>query len=197
MLEKKAQIQPEKQEVTPPEVPGGAPNARLLARLYQQYWVELIKYVLAKFGAGPPEPEDAVHAAFTKLAANPDLHQIENPRAFLYTTIRNFVIDYRRRAGRSESYAAEAKAQAEEENLSHPTAERVLMDRERLSVISKVLHSLPAKQRRLVVLNRFDGLTCREIGKREGMSHKAVQKQIERALAKCLDALDAAGEGEK
>lgn len=165
----------------------------LLGGLYQKYGLELIKYVQSKFGSGPPDPEDVVHASFLKLAGLRQLKNIENPRAYLYAVARHYIIDHHKQSNRARSYAVSVARGADElKKMSPPDAENVLMGKERLAIIVKALGKLPAKQRRLVILNRFDGLTCKEIGARENMKEKAVQKQIERALAKCLDILDRA-----
>ena len=42
---------------------------------------------------------------------------------------------------------------------------------------------------RLVLLNRFEGLSYAEIGEQFGMSAENVRKHIERTLAECLRAL--------
>ena len=72
---------------------------QLLSDLYLVHWKGLCGYVRAQFGPGPPEPEDVAQSAFIRFAAADAAH-IENPRAFLYATARNLVIDHHRHAQR-------------------------------------------------------------------------------------------------
>ena len=170
--------------------PEAAAQPAQLREAYQRYWGELCGYLLNKFGPGPPEPEDVAQTAFTKLAENS--HSVKNPRAFLYATARNEVIEYHRRATRRRPYDLDIAEQSAAEKLSEFDAERVFMGKEQLDILLQALERLPVRQRRVFLLSRVDGLTCEAIARREGMSSAAVQKQIERAVAKCLDALDAA-----
>ena len=73
------------------------PSNSLLGRLYDRHWGELVHYVVAKFGTGPPDPEDVVQTAFVRYAAAPNNGEIKNERAFLYKTVRNVVPDHKRR----------------------------------------------------------------------------------------------------
>ncbi len=136
-----------------------------------------------------------MQGSFSKLASMSGLAKITNPRAYLYTVARHYIIDYHKRSLRAENYAKSLRQDNDRtEKLSPSTAEQVLISRERLETLINTLNKLPKKQQRLVLLNRFQGLTCQEIGKRENMQAKAVQKQIHRALAKCLNELDAVDE---
>ena len=47
------------------------PSNSLLGRLYDRHWGELVHYVVAKFGTGPPDWEDVVQTAFARYAAAP------------------------------------------------------------------------------------------------------------------------------
>ncbi|MFQ5346778.1 MAG: RNA polymerase sigma factor [Rhodothalassiaceae bacterium] len=170
---------------------------RFLRKLYEDHWQELCHYLAATFGAGPPEPEDAAQAAFAKFAALDAPRSIANPRAYLYTVARNFVIDELRRAERHGACERELERDCSVALLSDSGPERVLLEKERFAIFAAALARMPATRRRMVLLNRFEGLTCAEIGRRFGMSGAAVQKQISRALAACLREMDdAIGERE-
>lgn len=169
----------------------------LLARLYDAHWKGLCRYVLATFGAGPPDPEDVAHEAFVKFAALEDSSDIRNPKAYLYAAARNFVIDSKRRERRHVGYARELESAGDAQILSELSPERVSLDRERFSLFAAALENLPAQRRRIILLNRFEGLSCEEIGRRFGMSGPAVQKQIERALAECLRHMNRAAGGRR
>lgn len=64
--------------------PGGE-----VERLYRSYSESMRRYIAKAFGAGPPDPEDAVQAAFEKYAALENRADVLNPRAFLMASARN------------------------------------------------------------------------------------------------------------
>ena len=158
----------------------------MLTRLYRAHRQELCGYVMAIFGRGPPEPEDVVQAAFAKFFELDRPEEVSSPRAYLYSAARNFVIDEKRRERRSGAFAKELRYGADQEILSDSLPERVLLGGERCELLFKALKRMPAKRRRLILLNRFEEMSCEEIGRKFGMSSAAVQKQIERALCECL-----------
>ena len=168
---------------------------RFLRDLYHAHWNDLCRYLAGTFGAGPPEPEDAAQAAFAKFAALDEPQSISNPRAYLYTAARHFVIDELRRNERRKAYRRDLDRQVHAQSLSESSPECVLLERERFALFAAALERMPAARRRMILLNRFEGLTCEEIGRRFGMTGAAVQKQIERALARCMREIDAAIEG--
>ena len=131
-----------------------------------------------------------MQTAFAKVAALDSPQNLHNPRAFLYTTARNTAIDHHRRMERRRDYEEDQRRRLSEEHWSDFDSERVLLDKERLQAVLWALEALPPRQRRLVLRSRFQGMTCKEIAKREGMTAAAVQKQISRALTFCLNSLD-------
>jgi RNA polymerase sigma factor (sigma-70 family) len=163
----------------------------VLCELYRKHWTGICGYVRAHFGAGPPEPEDVAQSAFARYATL-DSGRIENPQAFLYATARNLVIDHRRRARRERASIAFQIDAETFEPVSDLTPENVLAQSERFRILAEALEQVPASRRRMVLLNRFEGLSYGEIGRRFGMSSEAVRKQVERTLAACLKALEIA-----
>jgi RNA polymerase sigma factor (sigma-70 family) len=158
-----------------------------LSDLYRVHWKGLCGYVRAQFGPGPPEPEDVAQSAFIRFAAA-DPTRIENPRAFLYATARHLAIDHHRQAQRVSAHEQAAQAVAED-RVYELSPENVLLQTERFRILAQALERMPLKRRRLVLLNRFEGLSYAQIGEQFGMSAENVRKHIERTLAECLRAL--------
>lgn len=153
--------------------------------LYHRYWVELRVYVERTFGLGPPEPDDVAQTAFIKFAAYSKDIAVENPRAFLYATARNIVLDHRRRARVIDAHAVDVQHTATESSYEI-SPERVLLDKERLALFVEALKAMPVHRRRMVLMNRFHNLSCEEIGRRLGVSTSTVQKQVVQGIAECL-----------
>ncbi|WP_157995055.1 RNA polymerase sigma factor [Peristeroidobacter soli] len=164
------------------------PSVFDLRRLYRAHWQELCRYVSHTFGAGPPEPEDVVQLAFTRYAALDSPERIQNPRAFLFTMVRNIVLDYRRSQDRADRYARDALAQAGAAPLQDASPERVVMEWQRFDAINAALKKLPLKQQQVLAMSRVHGMTYEEIASRTGWSLADISRQLVRAVA----ALDAA-----
>lgn len=162
----------------------------LLARLFENNRQELCLYLRARYGAGPPDPEDAVQAAFLKLSQLDDLHRVRNPRAFLYRVARNALIDGRRRHQTRQSHlSAEWEERDEDGAVCDPA--RVLQSEQEAVVLESAIMNLDTRERDFLLLFRLHGLSYTDIARRSGMSRNGVKKVIARALAACEQALEA------
>jgi RNA polymerase sigma factor (sigma-70 family) len=168
-------------------------HGRLDARvqeLYQRHWNELCRYVNATFGVGPPDPEDVAQTAFTRFMALDDPHVVANPRAFLYATARNIVLDFNRHYKLTRRHAASAAQESEDERVDEISPERIAIARERAQRLAAAIRALPRRQRQPLILNRLHGLSYSEIAQRIGSSKSDVKRQIERAMAAIEAAVD-------
>ncbi|MBL4838661.1 MAG: sigma-70 family RNA polymerase sigma factor [Kordiimonadaceae bacterium] len=170
----------------------GAQETSLVSELYRHYWSELCAYLASRYGNGPPEPADIAQQAFTQFVALDDPKRIKNPRAYIYAAARNYAVDQLRINQRKGTYKLQYEYCAHMEGVNDLSPERVLSEKQRLEIFAKILAKMPAKRRRMIMLQRFEGLTCAEIGQRFGMQCAAVQKQIKRALIECSAAIDKA-----
>jgi RNA polymerase sigma factor (sigma-70 family) len=147
--------------------------------LYARHWSELCHYIKRHFGPGPPDPEDVAQDAFMRFAAIDDRDAIDNPRAYLFRTAHNLLVDEHRRLALRRTNPAGTKAQLLSDDR---TPERVLVGRERLEVLSRALREMPAVRRRSFLFNRLQGLSCAAIARMTGYSESAVKKHIDLAL---------------
>jgi RNA polymerase sigma-70 factor (ECF subfamily) len=164
----------------------------MVERAYRQYFNEVCRYVRRHFGAGPPEPEEVAQAAFAKLAGAQIDTPIANPRAFLYRCAHNIVADHRRRTGVRLAVHEDMHRAAQEEGLSDFSPERVLLGKERLTLLEHILAGMPSTRRRIFLLVRAEGLTVQEVAKQFGMSERAIYRHISRAVLECEAAFEAA-----
>ena len=159
-----------------------------MGEVYRRYAKELTHYVAGKFGCNAVESEDVVQTAFTKFAALPDAHVIENPRAFLYKTASNVALDGMRRASVRERCPVAMHLVTEHANVADP--ERKLAAAKRLQALAAALETMPATRRKFLLLSRLDNLSNVEIARRFGISEGAVRKHIAKALRDCKEAVD-------
>ncbi len=166
----------------PSPPPGRLARVNALSRLYRDHWRDLCRYLAATFGQGPPEPEDVAQLAFARVAAYDDIHALRNPKAFLWRTAYNIAISEKRslsvRRRRADDVRDVFFAAAGDEF----TPERVLAAKEQVATVHAVLAAMPAKRRRILVLNRIDGHSFAEIARRMGLSQTAVKKHVARAM---------------
>lgn len=164
-------------------------RTQLLEGIYQQYREELSQYLQYVFRLRRDDAADAVQTAYARLASLADLEQLNNPRAFLYTAVKNLAVDRSRRQDTEDKYhnvlAFEFASPAEE-----TSPEQVALHGERLNILQKTIEKLPRKRRRIFLLNRIHGLSYSDIANREGMSESAVSRHVFRALFDCQKVLD-------
>ena len=165
---------------------------RLIDGLYRDLWPELCKYVAAKFGSGPPEPEDVAQLAFTRFAALKDPGSVQNPRAFLMQSARNIVVDHHRHQAVVRRHVGAVEADPDDYVLDDRSPERVLLARDEMRVVKDALDRLPAEHREMVLLNRVEHISCAELGRRYGVSATEVKRRIANALADCDEAIERA-----
>ncbi|MEM9880921.1 MAG: sigma-70 family RNA polymerase sigma factor [Pseudomonadota bacterium] len=155
--------------------------------LYQEHAAALKKGVRARYGDGPPEPDDVVQEAFRRFFDLDNWRAIKNVRAFLWRTACNFVLSTKTSSGLKDKYRPELESifRADERDISTP--ETVISLREQLEAINALLAAMPKRRRLAFLLYRIDGLTQMQISRRLNLSRSAVQKDITLAEAAIAD----------
>jgi RNA polymerase sigma-70 factor (ECF subfamily) len=175
----------------PAEGPGEAVD-----RAYRQYWSELCGYVRKTFGAGPPEPEEVAQGAFARFAALTPA-EVVNPRAFLYRTAHNIVLDHRRREAVRTRLSAEVAILDFGGETANSDSERVLSAKERLAIVDRAVRAMEPRRRKVLIMHAIHGLNYTDIARRMGVSPTRVTQLFAEAVALCNAALrDADGGAE-
>ena len=121
--------------------------------------------------------EDLSQTAFLRLLRTHS-SDIANPEGYIARIGSNLAIDWQRAVQRG-GYANEIPTDLPSEA---PSAERVLLGRERLRLVLKIAESLPPRCREVFVLRKIEGLEQSEIAERLGISLNMVQKHLRKAL---------------
>ncbi len=156
---------------------------------YAREWRDVCAFLRARFGSGPPDPEDVAQQAFFKLGELRDAERLESPRAFVFRVAINLMLDERRslaRSSRALDASAPILAVAGEEA---PDLERSLIAKQQMSLIEQVVQGLPTRHRLYLLANRLEGQSFTAIAARFGVSQSLVRKTVEEALAVCQRAL--------
>lgn len=151
--------------------------------VYRRYRDGIRHYIARAFGAGPPDPDDVVHAAFEKFASLEQRNLVANPQAFLMASARNYVLDQRRRFKVRTAHAEDERATGTDRDDFD--AERVLVSKERWKVLEDVIRAMEPRRQEILIMNRIHGLSCAEIARRKRCSATLVKTELARALLAC------------
>ncbi len=144
--------------------------------LYRTYSGWLKRFLRFRF-RGREDYDDIVHDTFVRVSrANVDTR--EDPRGYLRCVATNLVRDAARRA----AVRAETADAPVDPGMEGDQFESVLL--------KQVILSLPEIHREVFVLSRFAGMSYEEIAQHCGISVKAVEKRMTKALSICRSQLD-------
>jgi len=139
--------------------------------LYKQYFRQLCLYALHYLGDFD-ESKDVVQDCFSSLIKNNP--EVSNPKTYLYNSVRNRCIDLLRLKKKERI--------APMDDLSYISDEEAQWRSEIEIQLWEAVDSLPPKRRKLLLLNKRDGLKYSEIAQLMGLSENTVRNQIFRAI---------------
>ncbi|MEJ5862606.1 sigma-70 family RNA polymerase sigma factor [Pseudomonas farsensis] len=148
----------------------------------EHYYRELVSFLCARLG-NRQAAEDVAHDAYLRVLERTAGEQIEHPRAFLYRTALNLVVDRHRR--HLVRQAEPLEAIENDERWQTPALSQAVQHDQRLALIQQALDELPATCRDCFVLRKLDGLSHSQIAERLGISRSLVEKHIVNAMKHC------------
>lgn len=151
--------------------------------LYESYAAQLSITLRNLYGDGPPDPDDIAQAAFQRVMERGNIGSINNLKAFIWRTARNLVFKAHRASETRTKYDFEIDSLFFPMKSDELTPDRVIIAREQLQAINKVLLQMPAKRRRAFLLHRMNGLTVSAVARRLGVSRSTADEHIVRAAA--------------
>lgn len=137
-----------------------------------------VRGALMRRGRSEHEADDLVQEAWVRLACYEGEQPVERPEAFLMRTALNLSIDAHR------AQMTQGKQVLVEEVVLidvTPTAEAVVLAKERLARLSLDLSRLSETTRTVFLAHRIDGLPYSSIAQSQGMSISTVHKHIAKA----------------
>jgi len=133
----------------------------------------------------PALADDLVQDVVVRLIEYAGRQAVHNPGALAFRIAENLVRDHFRRP-RNRGH----DALSEELLDAAPSAERVVMDRQRLAFTLSVIHRMPAKRREVLTRRRLEGQSLEEIADGMKLSPAAVEKHLTRAFQMLREALE-------
>jgi RNA polymerase sigma-70 factor (ECF subfamily) len=149
-----------------------------VAQIYIETREDVYRYLLT-LGVHPPKAQEAVQEVFLRLYASLKKgEKIESLRGWVFRVAHNYGLKVRARQ------TVEGKFDpALETRLASPaaSAERALLDREKMTRLNTAVEGLSEQQKRVLFL-RMEGLRYPEIASALGISASAVGEFLRRAL---------------
>jgi RNA polymerase sigma factor (sigma-70 family) len=161
---------------------------RLLEDFARRYYAPLLSF-FRKRTRNAAEVPDLVQQVFLRLSQYRELGRIQNPDGFIFQTAANILKDYHRNTAVREQHAGRSDG-AIPATDSDFSPERVLLGEQALERLVDALRQLPERTRDVFIFRCFDGLRNAEIAQLLGISIRAVEKHMVRALAHVGQAID-------
>lgn len=155
---------------------------------------QLLRYLRAR--GLPEDAEDLLQELWIKLEPG-EPQDVAEPLAYLYRMAHNLMLDRRRgavrRQRREEGYHQDRHGPGEADDA--PAAERILLAREQLRQIDRVLAALGSRTDHIFRRHRIEGVPQRDIAGELGITLSAVEKHLQKAYRAVAAAHRAYGEG--
>ncbi len=147
--------------------------------LYSRYAELLYNYIWYRMRS-VEESRDMVQEVFVRVWEHRDrLDPGKSIKCYLYRVAHNLVIDKVRKRKSDHTFRSEVS-----DKITSPEKEMDI----RLSVLSAV-QTLPEKEKQVIMLSRFQGLSYQEISHVCGISVKAIESRMTKAFRHLREAL--------
>jgi RNA polymerase sigma factor (sigma-70 family) len=147
------------------------------------HYRDLFAYVARKLGSSM-FAADIVHDAYVRVRQLPSLLTVRNPRAYLFRTATNLIIDYHRQEQRRGKYLT-PESLLEEIPAGNPSLDAMLDEKRQLAILRVAIDELPSKCQQVFIMRKFEGLEQEEIASQLGISRNMVEKHLRKALLYC------------
>lgn len=153
------------------------------AEFVHRHEAELRRYLHSRLG-DPDDVADFAQECFLRLLRYGGAHREADLERLMFRIANNLLTDNWRAARAHHDREHVPLADVDLINES-PSQERHIAAEQRLERLKTVIGDLPPKCRAVFVFSRIDGLSHAEIAEKFGISVKAVEKHITKALAAC------------
>jgi RNA polymerase sigma-70 factor (family 1) len=153
-------------------------DSAAFAEVYDRYKVLLHTHAYKKF-SDREEAKDIVQDVFTTLWKNRENSELNNLPGYLYTAVRNSVINHITRKEVKTKYITSMQNFS---SFGQIVTDHLIREKQLAEIIEKEIEALPKKMRVIFELSRKEHLSHKEIAERLAISEKTVDKQISNAL---------------
>jgi len=141
--------------------------------------ISRVKAALMRRGRTEQDASDLVHDAWIRLAKFQQVEKVDRPEAFLMKAALNLSIDaHRALQVRGEEVSPEDVVIVD----GRPSADDVVLARERLVRLSECLARMNEKTRAIFLAHKMDGLSYKEVAQKFDLSMSAVERHVSKAV---------------
>jgi RNA polymerase sigma-70 factor (ECF subfamily) len=145
---------------------------------------------IMKMSVEPQDVDDILQETFIRVLNSEAKQEIQSPKGYLFVVSRNLVL--KKLMQQSKEIHTEIDDALLEDD-AEDTVEKELHQKLKFERFSKVLSSLPEKNRRAILLRKLYYLSHKEIAKKMDVSVSSVEKYIANGLKQCKQSLSAQG----
>ena len=156
--------------------------------IYERYKGLLVNHAYNKLNGNLEDAKEIVQEVFSNFWHNRHLLPVINVlKAYLYTLVRNRVLNYIQHQNVVTRYA-DSFAQYEQE-YDYST-DRLIREKQMLEIIDREINALPTKMKEVFLLSRKNYLSHKEIAEKLDISEHTVKNHIKSALKILRNRLD-------
>ncbi|MBW6479633.1 MAG: RNA polymerase sigma-70 factor [Bacteroidales bacterium] len=152
-------------------------DAEAFEKIFREYYSPLVLFAL-KIVNDQDVAEEIVQEFFYQYWKNRDQMSIKfSLKSYFYQSVRNNALKYLRHESVKQRYASGVANSGVSHSFSPDYGEKELQ-----YIIENVLENLPQRCSRIFRMNRFEGLTYKEIAAKLSISVKTVEADMGKAL---------------
>ncbi|WP_067646271.1 RNA polymerase sigma factor [Dokdonella koreensis] len=172
-----------------PSTPVGAASRVPFDRFVDERRGPLQRF-LVNLGVGSEDAKDLVQEGFLRLLRYRDTTPPDEWTPLAYRIVLNLHRDRQRQAATRETPLFDTDDDLSTHASPEPSPEHLATDQQHLMLARQAILELPPRCREVYLLNRVDALSYPAIAARCGISVKAVEKHISRALRELRGKVD-------
>ncbi len=158
--------------------------------MFERYYRELLSFLSGKVYDRDTAADLAQESYARVYAAQQAGTAIRDPRALLYRTARNLVIDHQRHGDVRAAVEQAPAPDTSDESDDHAgprnfEPEVALSSAQGIAAMVTAIESLSPRCREAFMLNRFEGLSYAQVAAHMGISVKTVELHLKTALDAC------------
>jgi len=157
----------------------------MFAEHVQRHEAALRAYLLSRYST-LPDHDDLVQETYLRVWRAQWRLRLATAKAFLFTTASNLAIDRFRRSRVARQVLLETLDELPA-GESFPDAADLLDQRQRQELLAEAVANLPPRCREVMLLRYGDGLACKEIARRLGLSSETVKSRLTKGVGDCID----------
>lgn len=162
-----------------PELDKPLCNEEVFDDFYHSNVKPLRNFIYYKFGDAD-QADDVTQESFIRLWKNCAKVTLETAKGFLYRVAINLNTSVKR----SEKVQLNYAERVVKSEFDQESPEFVMLEKEFLEKLNGAISRLPDKQREVFLMNRVEKKTYKEIAELSGVSVKAIEKSMHKALVK-------------